>query len=48
MASDAGNVGSADRLGVTLLFSLIAHGVFALGLTFEYEKPATERCRRST
>ena len=24
--------GSADRLGVTLLFSLIAHGVFALGL----------------
>ena len=31
---------SADRLGVTLLFSLIAHGVFALGLTFEFEKPA--------
>jgi protein TonB len=31
---------SADRLGVTLLFSLIAHGVLALGLTFEYEKPA--------
>jgi protein TonB len=33
-------VGSADRFGVTLLFSLIAHGVLALGLTFEYEKPA--------
>jgi protein TonB len=31
---------SADRLGVTLLFSLIAHGVFALGLTFEMVKPA--------
>jgi protein TonB len=33
-------VGSGDRLGVTLLFSLIAHGVLALGLTFEFEKPA--------
>lgn len=33
---------SADRLGVTLLFSLIAHGVLALGLTFEYEKPAPQ------
>jgi protein TonB len=32
-------VGSGDRLGVTLLFSVIAHGVLALGLTFEYEKP---------
>jgi protein TonB len=32
--------GSGDRLGVTLLFSLIAHGVLALGLTFEYEKSA--------
>ena len=30
----------ADRLGVTLLFSLIAHGVIALGVTFAYEKPA--------
>lgn len=28
-----------DRLGVTLLFSLIAHGVVALGVTFAYEKP---------
>jgi len=34
------NIGSGDRLGVTLLFSLIAHGVLALGLTFEYEKPS--------
>jgi protein TonB len=33
-------VGSGDRFGVTLLFSLIAHGVLALGLTFEYETPA--------
>ena len=39
MAASPGT-GSADRLGVTLLFSLIAHGVLALGLTFEYEKPA--------
>jgi len=36
----APGTGSADRLGVTLLFSLIAHGVFALGLTFEFEKSA--------
>jgi protein TonB len=34
----ASGTGSADRLGVTLLFSLIAHGVLALGITFEYEK----------
>ncbi len=32
--------GSVDRLGVTLLFSVVAHAVLALGLTFEYEKPA--------
>lgn len=32
--------GSADRLGVTLLFSLVAHAVLALGITFELEKPA--------
>jgi protein TonB len=38
--SSAPSVGSGDRLGVTLLFSVIAHGVLALGLTFEYEKPA--------
>jgi protein TonB len=31
-------VSSGDRFGVTLLFSVIAHGVLALGLTFEYEK----------
>ena len=31
--------GVADRLGVTLLFSLIAHGVIALGVTFAYERP---------
>jgi len=33
-------IGSGDRFGVTLLFSVIAHGVLALGLTFEYERPA--------
>jgi protein TonB len=33
-------IGSGDRLSVTLLFSVIAHGVLALGLTFEYEKSA--------
>lgn len=37
--SSARPIGTADRLGVTLLFSLIAHGVLALGLTFEYVKP---------
>lgn len=30
---------SADRFGVTLLFSLIVHAVVALGLTFEFAKP---------
>lgn len=34
--------GSLDRLGVTLLFSLVAHAVLALGLTFEFE-PAAPR-----
>lgn len=34
--------GVADRLGVTLLFSLIAHAVIALGVTFEFAK-ATPR-----
>lgn len=33
-------IGNADRLGVTLLFSLIAHGVLALGITFTLETPA--------
>jgi periplasmic protein TonB len=37
--SSAKAVGAGDRLGVTLLFSLIAHGVLALGLTFEYTRP---------
>ncbi|ANB16834.1 energy transducer TonB [Dokdonella koreensis] len=32
--------GIADRLGVTLLFSVLAHAVVALGLTFDYEKAA--------
>ena len=32
-------VSSTDRFGVTLLFSLIAHGVLALGLTFSFEPP---------
>ncbi|MEO5560405.1 MAG: energy transducer TonB [Dokdonella sp.] len=30
--------GSGDRLGVTLLFSIVAHAVLALGITFEFEK----------
>lgn len=38
--TDAAAPGSVDRLGVTLLFSVVAHAVLALGLTFEYEKPA--------
>jgi len=32
--------GSADRFGVTLLFSVIAHAVLALGITFEFARPA--------
>jgi protein TonB len=39
MTAEAAAPGSADRLGVTLLFSVVAHAVLALGLTFEYEKP---------
>jgi periplasmic protein TonB len=31
---------AADRLGVTFLFSLIAHAVIALGITFSVEKPS--------
>jgi protein TonB len=30
--------GGADRLGVTLLFSLVAHAVVVLGITFHYEQ----------
>ena len=33
-------VGNGDRLGVTLLFSAIAHGVLALGITFSFPKSA--------
>ena len=40
MSTTQPSIGSGDRLGVTLLFSLIAHGVLALGLTFEYAKSA--------
>lgn len=40
MSAPARAVGSGDRLGVTVLFSLIAHGVLALGLTFEFERAA--------
>jgi protein TonB len=30
--------GSADRLGVTLLFSIVVHAVIALGITFQFER----------
>jgi protein TonB len=33
-------VGAGERLSVTMLFSIIAHAVIVLGLTFEYVKPA--------
>ncbi len=32
--------GHADRLGVTLLFSVVAHAVLALGITFQFERAA--------
>lgn len=35
------NISSTDRLGVTLLFSMIFHGVLALGLTFDFPMPQT-------
>ncbi len=35
--SDA-TTGSSDRLGVTLLFSIVAHAVIALGVVFDFEK----------
>lgn len=38
MQTDAAD--SADRLGVTLLFSLILHSVLILGVTFEFEMPS--------
>jgi protein TonB len=31
---------STERLGVTLLFSIVVHALIALGITFEYVKPA--------
>lgn len=40
MSTAARPIGSGDRFGVTLLFSLIAHGVLALGITFSYMQPA--------
>ena len=36
----SGKVGAGERLSVTMLFSIIAHAVVVLGLTFEYAKPA--------
>lgn len=33
-------IGSSDRLSMTLLFSLIAHGVLALGISFSFEDAA--------
>src|SRR5690606_12418505 len=41
-AAYALRTGSNDRLGVTFLFSLIAHAVIALGITFEYVKSAPQ------
>jgi protein TonB len=38
MAASASS--TTDRLAVALLFSVVAHAVLALGITFEYEKPA--------
>ena len=38
--TSASLAGTTDRFGVTLLFSLIAHAVLALGLTFEFAQPA--------
>lgn len=35
----AGSPGSADRLGVTLLFSLMVHAVLVLGITFKLSPP---------
>jgi protein TonB len=36
----SGKTGAGERLSVTMLFSIIAHAVVVLGLTFEYAKPA--------
>ena len=34
------NIGSSERLRVTLLFALVVHAVVALGVTFSFDKPA--------
>jgi len=39
VAAPTPQAGSADRLGVTLLFSIIVHAVLILGLGFEFAKP---------
>jgi periplasmic protein TonB len=39
VATPTPHAGSADRIGVTLLFSIIVHGVLILGLGFELAKP---------
>ncbi|UXI69358.1 energy transducer TonB [Tahibacter amnicola] len=39
--STPSHVSSADRFGVTLLFSLIAHAVIILGVTFSFAEPAS-------
>lgn len=38
--SQGPRIGSADRLSATLVFSLIVHGVLALGVGFSIEEPA--------
>lgn len=38
--SPGARITSADRLSATLVFSVIAHGVFALGIGFSIEDPA--------
>ncbi|MCB1570987.1 MAG: energy transducer TonB, partial [Xanthomonadales bacterium] len=40
MSASTPSSSAADRFGVTLLFSLIAHAVLALGITFSVAKPA--------
>jgi len=41
MSSTPSVIGSNDRLGVTLLFSLIVHAVLALGITFSLDTPSS-------
>ncbi|PIV32845.1 MAG: energy transducer TonB [Lysobacterales bacterium CG02_land_8_20_14_3_00_62_12] len=42
MAVKPARIGPAERLQVTLLFSLILHAVVVLGITFQYEDPAAQ------